>query len=233
MKIVVFSDIHGNQYTMRKFCKEIADFRPDRIFFLGDVFGYYYGQNECLDLLRALPNLQCILGNHDEMFLQSLNNEKMQIELAEKYGKSYLWAEMISAVNIKFLLEWPTYWGEIIDGLKMGFCHGALDDKLNGRLYPDGDVLNLEHYKEYDVVFYGHTHHKMKKTAGKTDIYNPGSIGQQRDGRGCSYIVFDTATKMAEYRTIDYEREVLLAEIEKYDPYKENFKEVLFRRAKD
>lgn len=48
MKIAICSDIHGNQYALNNFFKDIETQKIDKVLFLGDVFGYYYGQKECL-----------------------------------------------------------------------------------------------------------------------------------------------------------------------------------------
>jgi len=43
MKICIFSDIHGNQYALKAFMREISNYDIDQFIFCGDIFGYYYG----------------------------------------------------------------------------------------------------------------------------------------------------------------------------------------------
>lgn len=211
----------------------IDELSPEKVYFLGDVCGYYYGQNECLDLLRRLPGIRCTLGNHDNMFLSSLGERNIQQQLAAKYGKAYLWPEAISKDNLDFMADWPRFIGDEIDGLRMFFCHGTLDNYLEGRLYPDGAVPVENLYRQYDIVFHGHTHHKMIKKTGDTMIYNPGSLGQQRDGKGCSFIVFDTSRKDVTFEIVKYDPGELVNEIRLNDADKKNNLDVLFRQAGD
>ena len=69
MTIAVFSDIHGNIYSLEKALKIMEQYKPDKYLFLGDMAGYYYYQNESIDLLNNLDDLISIKGNHDEYFL--------------------------------------------------------------------------------------------------------------------------------------------------------------------
>ena len=231
MKIAVFSDIHGNQFALREFLRQSAHEVIDRFYFLGDVFGYYYGQNECFDLLRGLAHLVCIRGNHDEYFLRHEIGEANIAILAKKYGNTYLHMNEIAKENRDFLHTWGQSWREHLGRLEIGFFHGTPDDPVNGRLYPDTEITNAISYRQYDVVFLGHTHHKMKRRIGETLIINPGSLGQQRDGKGCSYILFDTENMDVEWRIVTYDIVPLLRQIDENDPAMPSLKEVLMRSS--
>lgn len=230
MKIVVFSDIHGNQYAFREFQKDLEQLRPNQIIFLGDVFGYYYGQEEILTALREL-NYQCLLGNHDKYYLDILDGKRNIDELCERYGSSYRRnMGTISSKNLSFLKTLRPYWECNYDTIRIGAFHGSPKDSLDGRIYPDKDISKDLEYKEFDFVFLGHTHHKMKKAVGNTLVINPGSLGQQRDGKGCSYLEFDTESLRMEFHVIDYPVENLIAEIEQKDPGKKTLIDVLLRK---
>ena len=230
MLIAIFSDIHGNQYAMREFQKQLEIDSPDRIYFLGDIFGYYYGQHECLSILRQFNNLYCVLGNHDDMFLQSLHDMSLRNKLVMKYGQSYRNISKITDKDVEFLLSLPHAIETCIDGISLHFCHGSLEDTLNGRIYPDTFIKNKNLYNAYDYVFIGHTHHKMCMHISDTYICNPGSLGQQRDGKGCSYILFDTISKKLLWKIVSYDINLLVKDINLYDKDKFNFIEVLYRK---
>lgn len=230
MKIAVFSDIHGNGYALEALLEDVKLRNVDKMFFLGDVFGYYYHQNFCLNSLRNINNLIAVKGNHDEMFLAILDNKMEKKQIAMKYGSSYLHLSDISHENIKFVKEWNTHHVELIDGMNIGFFHGSPVDFINDRVYPDTVIENVNVYKKYDVIFCGHTHHKMKKSVGNTVIYNPGSVGQQRDGKGCSYLIYDTVTKIAEWIILEYNVNNLIKMILQNDPNRSDFIEVLTRK---
>lgn len=229
MKLCIFSDIHGNQYAFNSFIKEIYKRDIDHFYFLGDVFGYYYGQNECLDILRDMPHLTCIRGNHEVLYYDALKNPIMQVECMKKYGSSYGRINDISEDNKKFLSTWIDMFEIEMDGIKIGFFHGSPRQFQVGRVYPDTIIDDMVEFAKYDVVFLGHTHHKMHRKYRNTEIYNPGSLGQQRDGKGCSYTIYDTFSKKASWHTVQYDIEALANEVRENDSDKLRFIEVLYR----
>ena len=229
MKIAICSDIHGNQYALNNFFKDIETQKIDKVLFLGDVFGYYYGQKECLQKLMECNKVYCIKGNHDQYFLDLKKNPAIISNLVTKYGSSYANTSQITSEQVKFISNLPLYAEMTLDSLKLFFCHGSLDNYLEGRVYPDSKIENENLYCKYDFVFLGHTHHKMVKLLNNTVVCNPGSLGQQRDGLGCSYVVFDTLTKVIHYKIVVFDVDFLSKEVELKDPSMSKLKEVLFR----
>ena len=198
--------------------------------FLGDVFGYYYGQEEILSALRKSGYI-CLRGNHDEMFLELLNGKRNLDVLCMRYGSSYRRnLRSISDENIEFLKHCPTQWQLERDGIRIGAFHGSPDAPMEGRVYPDTDIPCVEAYAKFDYVFLGHTHHNMVRTVGHTTVINPGSVGQQRDGKGSSFTVFDTADLTIRHQCFTYDLAPLVNEIEQKDPQNEKLLEVLFRK---
>ncbi len=233
MKIVIFSDIHGNKYAFDTFLMDIKKIKYDKIVFCGDVFGYYYFTDEIAKTMIA-EGITCLLGNHDKMLLDIADgkySEEYIRQLSEKYGSVYLNIKTdISDEAISHLRSLQTKYILAADGLKIGFFHGTPDNPLDGRLYPDSEIISPQVYSEFDFVFLGHTHHKMVRNIGKTVVINPGSLGQQRDGCGCSYVIFDTALKKYDFHVVQYNRKVLTEDIKRYDGGNLKLTEVLFRK---
>mgnify|MGYP001195396067 FL=1 len=69
----------------------------------------------------------------------------------------------------------------------------------------------------------------MERKVGKCVVLNPGSIGQQRDEKGCSYLVLDTALQKYYFKIINFPVEKLIEDIDFYDPENLYLKEVLRR----
>lgn len=233
MRIVFFSDIHGNLCAFRAFQTQLTIEKPDMVVFCGDVFGYYYHQNEILaDLLAS--GWTCLLGNHDNYFLKLLDN-KMDVEqLCQKYGSSYrrcIEESRISQKHAAFLRGLKSHETVTVGGLKIAVFHGSPTDPLEGRVYPDTPITDAEKYTPYDFVILGHTHHKMVRKVGNTTVINSGSLGQQRDGRGCSYLLFDTRERSYQFKLVQYDVKCLMDEIERNDPDKEFLMSVLTRTA--
>lgn len=232
MKIVFFSDAHGNIYAVESFLLDIANKNIDLVIFGGDVFGYYYNQDEIINKFRSC-NIKMLLGNHDKMFLDLLYSKIEEDTLIKKYGNSYKDIKnKISKDNIDFLKRLESKYVLKINNMKIAFVHGSIDNPLEGRIYPDTAIENEDFYIEYDYVFCGHTHHKMIRKLYNTVIVNPGSIGQQRDGKGCSYVTFDTITRELDINIISYDVNSLIEQIELNEDdfiIKEKLKEVLKR----
>ena len=63
MKILVISDIHGNLPAFDAVLVDAGTF--DAVWCLGDLVGYGPQPNECVERVRGLPNVICLMGNHD------------------------------------------------------------------------------------------------------------------------------------------------------------------------
>lgn len=238
MRLCFFSDIHGNGYAFDAFLREMEVKKPDRVIFGGDFAGYYYDGDRIISKMREL-DFWCILGNHDKMLLEVLEKKRTLEKLIPRYGNSYaLLSEGLSRENEAFLRGLPEYleWEE--NGLRLGFFHGSPREFLNDRIYPDTEITDKEElalFERYDYVFCGHTHHKLVKRFGKTLLINPGSAGQQRDGEGTSYVLFDTKTQEWEMVSFDFDRESLAEDIDRLDGEDAErcgrLKEVLYRKS--
>lgn len=232
MKIIFFSDVHGNKYSFESFLEQIKEDGADKIIFGGDALGYYYYADEIINYLRR-SDIVCLLGNHDKMFLDVIDHVIDENELVKKYGDSYRdIVSKISRENVDFLRGLDTRLELEINGLKLGFFHGGPADDLLQRIYPD-TILDVEEFKDYDYVFLGHTHHKLVKNIGGCTILNPGSLGQQRDGKGCSYVEFDTEKCEFEIKTVEYDIALLeqdICHIERNKKMRERLIEVLYRK---
>lgn len=236
MRICFFSDIHGNGYAFDAFLKEVDRCKPDRIIFGGDFAGYYYDADRIISKMREL-RFTCVLGNHDKMLLELLDGERDIEPLVERYGSSYeMLVQNLRKENELFLRKLPAVYEMEVDGLRMGFFHGSPRDYLNDRIYPDTEITEsaeIALFEKYDYVFSGHTHHKLVKQFGKTILINPGSAGQQRDGKGTSYVIFDTRKKEWEICSFSYDIDSLEQDIDKFEKEiedrKKKLKEVLRR----
>ncbi len=226
MKIIAFSDIHGNQYAFEAFLNVLKEISYDVVFFCGDIHGYYYGQTAIVEALKQMKNLYAVKGNHDEFAIQVFEGMECAETYIPRYGHSYA---MLEKVNIDYVKSLPDIikgdWG----GKRIAILHGCIDNTLEGRLYPQDELREEKLYQKYDYVFCGHTHFQMIRKAGKATIINAGSLGQQRDGKGFVYVMADTETGEIEYRTIAYDMTALEQEIRENDPDNEKMIQILHR----
>lgn len=223
MKICFFSDIHGNGSAFQAFERRMEQERPDQIIFGGDFFGYYYDALEILHKMQALQ-YTCIRGNHDQMLLDCkkdlsiLHQIQALSRLVGRYGHSYQQVfDQIGQEEMDFLEQLPDHREMLVDGIRIGFFHGSPRDPLQDRIYPDTVVQDVSAFKPYDYVFCGHTHHKLVRKIGETWLINPGSAGQQRDGKGTSYVIFDTEKRVFRIQSFSYDCSRVERQIEEYE----------------
>lgn len=78
MRTLVISDIHSNADALQAVLADAGSF--DRAWCLGDVIGYGPDPNECIQMLEDLPDLVCILGNHDAAAMGFIDTESFNRE---------------------------------------------------------------------------------------------------------------------------------------------------------
>ena len=72
MKTAILSDIHSNPTALLTVLKDIEQRKCDRIVCLGDIVGYGYNPNTCIDICRE-RGIECFLGNHDAGLISRLD----------------------------------------------------------------------------------------------------------------------------------------------------------------
>jgi predicted phosphodiesterase len=201
----------------------------DELIFCGDIFGYYYGQKEILDILTNLTNLHWILGNHERYYLDMIEGRRNSDELVRSYGSSYSRIQGKISLNMQNLLrglspETHLQFGNII----LYAVHGTLADPLEGRLYPQGDIGETAHIK-VRILIMGHTHFRMCKQVDKILLINSGSLGQPRDNCPAGLAILTLPECNVEFIDIDYDRVSLENEIRNNDPENKKLIDILHR----
>ncbi len=230
MRLLIFSDIHGNSDALDALFDKMQDLEFDKIIFCGDIFGYYYNQKKIIEKLLTLKNLVWVNGNHDEYFLKLYRGDIDAQYYIENYGHSYDHihsvyddddANIIASHSSQAVLD--------VGKCKIGIFHGTPDNQLEGRLYPNTAINNHKIYQKFDIVILGHTHCRMVRLDGSTLIINPGSLGQPRDGSGYGYCILDTNYMSVIFGNVQFDQTRLYGQIDQYDPELKKLKYVLER----
>ncbi|WP_045519169.1 metallophosphoesterase family protein [Neobacillus niacini] len=230
MKICLFSDIHGNLYALEKFLIKSRELGIDFYVFCGDIFGYYYDQDTIISKLKGMEHLSAIKGNHDQYFLNASMSQAEEKCLIDKFGYSYKDITIkISNENKEFVKNLSEQIELNFFGKRIGIFHGSPMDPLNGRVYPDTEISESDGYLKYDYVILGHTHYRMVRHIGSTTVINPGSLGQPRDKHGFSFAVLTIPEGEIEYHEIEWDRNLLVKDIEINDPGSQKLINILFR----
>src|SRR5512135_1934813 len=102
MRILVLSDVHANYTALEAVLQETG--QVDETWCLGDLVGYGPDPNLVVEEVRSLPNLTCMLGNHDvavigRMPLAAFNGDAR---------RSLRWTlDVLTADNMDFLRTLP------------------------------------------------------------------------------------------------------------------------------
>lgn len=228
MRYVVFSDIHGNCFALDAMVNDLNKEKIEGYIFLGDVLGYFYWTHETINILRELPNLVAIRGNHDQYFLESMNNERELKRLAFKYGKSYL--NNFLDDEVQFIKSFSLCKNIMIGDMSIGIFHGIPENLYEGRYYPDADY-SLNGIEKYDVILLGNTHYRLRRKQEKKLILNPGSLGLPRDGKGYSYLVYDSDENSWNYHTVNIDGKDLYRRINCITDISSSNKQYLMKRV--
>ena len=213
-RILVFSDVHANLTALEAVLEDAG--QVDGYWFLGDLVGYGPQPNECVERVRALPNLLAVLGNHDAAVLG-----KMPLEWFNSEAKNMVvWTQaQITAENYAFLASMP----EKIVSNEVTLAHGSVRKPVTEYILSEDIALASFNLMETPFAFVGHTHQPgCWQTDGiyirfcrATDepvemrprsIFNPGSVGQPRDGDPrAAYAIYYPEKRLWEWHRVEYD----------------------------
>lgn len=205
MRYVVCSDLHGNLSALEQMLMQTKTQHIDRYLFCGDIFGYFYQQKEIIRLLRE-ERFLCIMGNHDAMYLDALTDVDKRQRLVERYGSSYLLE--LGEQELAWLRALPKKRCIEEENARLLMVHGSVNDHLDGRIYPD-TPLGEQTAVQADYLLFGHTHYRLLRNVDGMTYLNAGSLGQPRDGQGCSYAILDTMWKSVDFFKVNVDKESL------------------------
>ena len=98
MRVLVISDIHANFTALETVLADAGT--VDETWCLGDVVGYGPDPNQVVERIRQIPNLTCILGNHDVAVLGQMDYAVFNTDAR----RSLLWQKQnLSPENLTYL----------------------------------------------------------------------------------------------------------------------------------
>ena len=225
MRILVLSDIHGNLPALQAVLQDAGP--VDRVWCLGDVVGYGPYPNECIQTLLKLPDLVCLLGNHDAAVVGMIPLHTFN----QDARASVQWTSAaLSHLNRSWLESLPEI--EVID--KFTLAHGSPRNPVwEYLLDPGAASINFDYF-ETDYGLVGHTHlpiqfnfyaaHRPARWSVPTTdqeiqlkpraIFNPGSVGQPRDhDPRAAYALLDTEALTWQSKRVPYDVEAVQQKI--------------------
>ena len=193
-RIFVISDIHGQYDLFLKMIKKIGLKREDLMIIAGDICDRgeksYEIYMKCMKMIKLGYNLKFILGNHEDMLLEDLENDyplRYETEFSIYRNSKYFnkksmkeWYEENFFKEIKWLVKWLKNCPLIISGNENIFVHAGLDLQTDVEKQERETVfwtreefwLNkesiLEEYRSKNIYF-GHTPNINGRISEKTD----------------------------------------------------------------
>ena len=217
-RILVISDIHGNLEALEAVLRDAE--AVDQAWCLGDIAGYGPQPNECIARVKGLPELTCMLGNHDYAAISGISLDTFNSDARKALLRQ---REMLSEESKAFLgerMDKPVERGEVT------LVHGSPRDTIWE--YIINSIVareNLDHFwtrwcmvghTHYQAIFQYHdkndsitleipplnSPYKMVERA----ILNPGSVGQPRDhDPRAAYAIYDSGENTWEPHRVEYD----------------------------
>lgn len=218
-RALVISDIHANLPALEAVLADAAEQGYDAAWCLGDLVGYGPCPNECIDAIRDLPELVCLMGNHDAAMLGRIDIDSFNREA----GQSALWTQNTLTEDSRAFLQSLQVKAEVD---RVTLAHGSPRNPVWEYLvdiYTARD--NFNHFTT-DSCLVGHTHvplaYELRENPrravltqfvgpafyhihGRT-ILNPGSVGQPRDyDPRASYAIYSVEEEAFEIHRVPYD----------------------------
>ncbi|HEY58392.1 MAG TPA: metallophosphoesterase family protein [Anaerolineae bacterium] len=204
MRVLVFSDVHGNLMALEAVLEAAGP--VDAYWCLGDLVGYGPDPEACVQRVRTLPNLICLLGNHDAAEVGLLDMRFFNAEAR----RSLQWTrQQLSPASLHFLAGLPL---THTVAERVTLVHGSPRQPLEEYLLTAHVARAAFDRLQTPWAFVGHTHQpvaffnrwgwvqaRVPKAGdtltleGRHVIVNPGSVGQPRDGDPrAAFAIWDT-----------------------------------------
>ena len=218
MRILVMSDIHANYTALEAVLKDAGG--VDETWCLGDLVGYGPDPNAVVEEVRDIPNLTCLLGNHDvavtgKMPFETFNGDARRSLMHHE--------QVLTPTNIDYLRSLSS--STKVRG-EATLAHGSPRDPLWEYILNSLTArLNFDSF-ETPWCFVGHSHiqsifyldkenDKVSLEQTKPDvpitlrsklILNPGSVGQPRDrDPRAAYAIYDTEARTWTPYRVEYD----------------------------
>ena len=217
MRILVISDVHGNYPALEAVLASVVT--VDAVWCLGDLVGYGPFPNQCIERISTLPNLTCVLGNHDAAVVDGRDIDRFNDEASHVI---YWTKREITRENQAYLAKLPetvtTNWVTLIHGSPRMPIWEYLIDQMTA-------MINFAYF-DTQLALVGHSHLPLAFVVNEKGdsvdramiqpgqvqkiesrcIFNPGSVGQPRDhDPRASYGILDPEAQTWEIHRVPYE----------------------------
>jgi serine/threonine protein phosphatase 1 len=170
MRTFVISDIHGCNEAFRLALKKVNLKKTDTLILLGDLVDRGFDSKGVLDTVMLLIennfNVVCLMGNHEQMLLNSIDDNLIKINWLKNGGKETLSSFLTSSIDkipLKYIDFIKTFKNYHIQN-EFIFVHAGInmtidnpfDDIENMLWLRDQDKFYNKDWLENRIVIHGH-----------------------------------------------------------------------------
>jgi predicted phosphodiesterase len=173
----VISDVHANLEALEAVLGQV---RGTDLYCLGDLVDYGANPNEVVETVRKEARM-VIMGNHD---MAATTGDTSQFNARAAISSKWT-AKTLTGSNMDYLRGLPREWKSTMAGVPTYFAHGSPDDQLWEYVDPSTHRDLFGHYLtklSVGLIGLGHTHVPYVWREPNGVVFNPGSVGQPRDG---------------------------------------------------
>ena len=227
MRFGIISDIHANLEALESVLTELKG--VDAYLCLGDIVGYGPNPNECVERIAALPNLSCVIGNHDQAALQEYD-----LEWFNAYARdAIVWTQQqLTPESKRFLRKLKPH----LQVEELTLVHGSLPDPME-YITSAWEARFTFELMQTPLCMVGHTHvaeyyrleagriqpeqvsllngGEIALEEGSRYIVNIGGVGQPRDGNPrAGFGIYDREQHRITVRRVEYPIEATQSKME-------------------
>lgn len=204
VKVAVISDVHANLEALQAV---LSDAGGSDLYCLGDLVDYGANPNEVIAILEE-SRAVAIMGNHDRAALTGDTSM-----LNPKAAMSSIWTKSrLTRESVGYLESLRDEMRVRLGDVDAYFTHGSPDDHLWEYVDPRTHSDLFGHFLKKTgvrLMGLGHTHLPYVWRGEEGVVFNPGSVGQPRDGdRRASYALVSAEGGVdVEVRRVEYDVE--------------------------
>lgn len=220
MRYAVLADIHANLEALNTVLADIEHRGGvDEFWVLGDTVGYGPDPHRCIARVRELPGV-VVAGNHDRA---AVGSGGFGFRFHTEAAAAVKWtAEHVDGDEIAYLSALPT----LLERDDFTLAHGSPRQPVSEYLTSEAAARQNFNLMKTLHGAVGHSHLPLVFTLGESGrveysplvpdvtltiddnrlIFNPGSVGQPRDGDPrAAYVIYDSDSHSVTLRRIAYD----------------------------
>lgn len=201
MRIVLFSDIHGNVVALEAVLAALRrEAAADALFVAGDLVLFGPRPAEALTLLRSLDGARFVKGNTDQYLLDDGGGQEVAFARRQ-----------LSEDDIAFVRELPFEQRlEVAPGHELLVVHANPRD-LEGSITPESPEALIRPWFEgvtAEVVAFGHYHMPFVRQLDGRTLVDVAAVGMSRDGDQravYAMLTWERGSWQIEHRRVTYD----------------------------